>query len=121
VYRILITPPKHGEATLDNPSALQNSDNPTRKAANAELVLSDALTGLTLCGFSVWDNGESGLRVSFPARRFVAPGGRPGSFILLRATNRDDLTSYERLQHEIVDAYLQSIQRSSIVQAGVRS
>ena len=115
MYRILITPPREGEASADvssissggETSSEHASPKPsTRKAANAELQFSGQLSGLTLCGFTIWDNGPDGYRVSFPTRRFVAAGGNPASFLLLRATNPDDRTTYERLKGEILEAFL---------------
>lgn len=111
MYRIVITPPKSGEATLEvrqsarRGAATTSKRQPSRKAANAELQFEGPLAGLTLTGFSIFDNGPEGYRVSFPTRRFVAAGGAPGSYLLLRATNADDRTAYERLKDEILGSF----------------
>jgi hypothetical protein len=89
-------------AELPDPTSDQDT---THKAANVSLELDGDLAGLTLCGFSVWDNGAQGLRVSFPTRRFVAASGNRGSFLILRATDSRNRTAYERLKREILDAY----------------
>jgi hypothetical protein len=112
VYRILVTPPSEEEARQrpafgKGPDA-HNHDSPTRpthKAANVSLELGGDLTGLTLSGFSVWNNGPQGLRVAFPTRRFVAADGARGSFLILRATDARNRTAYDRLKSEILDAY----------------
>ena len=115
MYRILITPPK-GEASGDvrpvdpvdagdvetaTPSRQQTSP----KVANAELQFDGELSGLTLTGFSIWDNGAEGYRVSFPTRPFMGSGGAPGRYLLLRATDPQDRTTYERLKSEILAAF----------------
>jgi hypothetical protein len=111
VYRILVTPPS--EEAGQRPASGGGSDTnthdsptrPTQKAANVSLELGGDLTGLTLSGFSVWNNGPQGLRVAFPTRRFVASDGGRGSFLILRATDSRNRTAYDRLKSEILDAY----------------
>jgi hypothetical protein len=112
VYRILVTPPNEEEAKPRSASEEATETNahdtdtrPTHKAANVSLELGGDLSGLTLCGFSIWNNGAQGLRVSFPTRRFVAADGGRGSFLILRATDSRNRTTYERLKNEILDAY----------------
>lgn len=112
MYRIVITPPRSSEgpgyvrlepATATRKSSRRSS---SQKVANAELRFDEGLCGLSLCGFSIFDNGTKGFRVSFPARRFVSAGGGPGSYLLLRATDPSDRTAYERLKQEILDTFL---------------
>ena len=93
MYRIIITPRPGLEST------------PTRKLADAELHFQGPLSGLTLMGFAVWDNGGEGYRVSFPTRQYIGTGGQRRSFRLLRAVDQDDRARYEALQREIIDAY----------------
>jgi hypothetical protein len=115
VYRILVTP-LHEEAAKprsayeDVPDA-HDRDSPTRptrrsnKAANVSIELGGDLMGLTLCGFSIWNNGAQGLRVSFPTRPFFSADGGRGSVLIVRATDFRNRTTYERLKSEILDAY----------------
>ena len=93
MYRIIITPRLGSESTS------------TRKLADAELHFQGPLSGLTLMGFAVWDNGDEGYRVSFPTRRYTASDGQHRSFSLLRAVNPGDRARYEALQTEIIDAF----------------
>jgi hypothetical protein len=112
VYRIVITPPKSSEGPgyvrLEPGKARRKSSrrHGSQKVANAELRFDEGLCGLSLCGFSIFDNGSKGFRVSFPTRRFVSAGGGPGAYLLLRATDPNDRTAYERLKQEILDTFL---------------
>ena len=93
MYRIIITPRLGLEST------------PTRKLADAELHFQGPLSGLTLMGFAVWDNGGEGYRVSFPTRQYIGTSGQRRSFSLLRSVDQDDRARCEALQREIIDAY----------------
>lgn len=112
MYRIVITPPKPSEGPgyvrLESTATRRKSSrrNGSHKVANAELRFDEGLCGLSLCGFSIFDNGNKGFRVSFPTRRFVSAGGGPGAYLLLRATDASDRTAYERLKQEILDTFL---------------
>jgi hypothetical protein len=112
VYRIVITPPKSSEGPgyvrLEPATTKRNFSrrNRSHKVANAELRLDEGLCGLSLCGFSIFDNGTKGFRVSFPTRRFVSAGGGPGAYLLLRATDPSDRAAYDRLKQEILETFL---------------
>jgi hypothetical protein len=95
VYRIIIIP----RLTLD--SGVTSG----HKLADAELHFQGPLSGLTLMGFAVWDNGDAGYRVSFPTRQYIGTSGQRRSFSLLRAVDQEDRARYEALQREIIDAY----------------
>src|SRR6202158_1908437 len=101
VYRIIITP----QPPLESCASSAERSVPARKLADAELQFEGPLSGLTLVGFAVWDNGEHGYRVSFPSRRYVGAQGQPRSFLLLRTIDPEDRTSSEGLRRDIVAAY----------------
>jgi hypothetical protein len=101
VYRIIITP----RSLLESQSPSDARPVPAGKLADAELQFQGPLSGLTLVGFAVWDNGEHGYRVSFPARRYVGANGQRRSFLLLRTIDPEDRTSAEGLRRDIVAAY----------------
>jgi hypothetical protein len=111
VYRIIITP----RPPLESPDPSAERSVPARKLADAELQFDGPLDGLTLVGFAVWDKGEHGYRVSFPARRYVGANGQRRSFLLLRTIDPEDRTSAEGLRNDIVAAY------EAAQQAGVAS
>jgi hypothetical protein len=111
VYRIIITP----RPLFESPAPSAARPRPAFKLADAELQFEGPLTGLTLVGFAVWDNGDHGYRVSFPARRYIDANGRRRSFWLLRSINKQDRTSSELLQRDIVAAY------EAVQQAGTAS
>jgi hypothetical protein len=101
VYRIIITP----RPPLESPDPSAARPVPARILADAELQFDGPLDGLTLVGFAVWDKGEHGYRVSFPARRYVGANGQRRSFLLLRTIDPEDRTSAEELRRDIVAAY----------------
>jgi hypothetical protein len=101
VYRIIITP----QPPLESPDPSTARPVSARKLADAELQFDGPLDGLTLVGFAVWDKGEHGYRVSFPARRYVGANGQRRSFLLLRTIDPEDRTSAEGLRRDIVAAY----------------
>lgn len=110
MYRILVTAPTGAEAKQrsareDEPHSTGTNSRSQYKAANVSLELDGELSGLTLCGFSIWSNGPHGLRVSLPTRRFVTHGGGRGSFLILRATDVRNRAGYDRLKNDILDAY----------------
>ena len=111
MYRIIITP----RPPLESCAASEERPVPARKLADAELQFDGPLDGLTLVGFAVWDKGEQGYRVSFPARRYVGANGQRRSFLLLRTIDAEDRTSSEGLRREIVAAY------EAVQQAGAAS
>ena len=110
MYRIIITP----RPLFESPAPSAARPRPAFKLADAELQFEGPLTGLTLVGFAVWDNGDHGYRVSFPARRYVDANGRRRSFPLLRIDAKDR-ASAEVLQRDIVAAY------EAVQQAGTAS
>ena len=95
MYRIVIIPRLTSESGFTS----------GRKLADAELHFQGPLSGLTLVGFAVWDNGDKGYRVSFPSRQYVDTNGQRRSFSFLRTVDQQDRAQYEALQREIVDAY----------------
>ena len=95
MYRIMIVP--------QHTSEFGNASH--RKLADAELRFQGPLSGLTLVGFAVWDNGAQGYRVSFPTRPYIAASGQRRSFSLLRPVDQEDRAPYEALQREIIEAY----------------
>ena len=95
MYRIIIIPRLTSESGFTS----------GRKLADAELHFQGPLSGLTLLGFAVWDNGDKGYRVSFPSRHYIDNSGQRRSFSFLRAVDQQDRAQYEALQREIIDAY----------------
>jgi hypothetical protein len=79
--------------------------NPAGKLADAELHFSGGpLDGLKLIGFAVWERGNGGRTVTFPARQYSVNGERR-SFALLRPIV--DAGSQDRLRDVVLDAYHQ--------------
>lgn len=78
--------------------------NPQGKLAEAELHFdADALEGLKLIGFGIWERrGGNGRNVTFPARQYSVNGERR-SFALLRPVV--DSTAQDRLRDAILAAY----------------
>jgi hypothetical protein len=78
--------------------------NPPGKLAEAELHFdADALDGLKLIGFGIWERrGGNGRNVTFPARQYSVNGERR-SFALLRPVL--DPTAQDRLRDLILAAY----------------
>ncbi len=78
--------------------------NPPGKLAEAELHFeTDALDGLKLIGFGIWERrGGNGRNVTFPARQYSVNGERR-SFALLRPIL--DATAQDRLRDLILQAY----------------
>ena len=78
--------------------------NPPGKLAEAELHFAgDALDGLKLIGFAIWERrGGNGLNVTFPARQYSVNGERR-SFALLRPVV--DSAAQDRLRDLILQAY----------------
>jgi hypothetical protein len=111
VYRIIIKP----RPLFESPAPSAARPRSAFKLADAEPQFEGPLTGLTLVGFAVWDTGDQGYRVSFPARRYVDANGRRRSFSLLRSINKQDRTSSKLLQRDIVAAY------EAVQQAGTAS
>ena len=112
MYRIIITP----RPPLESPDPSAERSVPVRKLADAELQFEGPLSGLTLIGFAVWDKGEHGYRVSFPARRYVGANGQRRSFLLLRTIDPEDRTSAAGLRSDIVAAY-EAVQRAGAERA----
>jgi len=78
--------------------------NPPGKLADAELHFTDeALEGLKLIGFGIWERrGGGGRNVTFPARQYSVNGERR-SFALLRPVA--DSGAQDRLRDLILNAY----------------
>src|ERR1700754_1027926 len=78
--------------------------NPPGKLADAELHFTDeALEGLKLIGFGIWERrGGNGRNVTFPARQYSVNGERR-SFALLRPVA--DSAAQDRLRDLILNAY----------------
>ncbi len=87
--------------------------NPPGKLAEAELHFGhDALDGLKLIGFAIWERrGGSGRNVTFPARQYSVNGERR-SFALLRPIV--DATAQDRLRDLILQAYAEFEHESAI-------
>jgi hypothetical protein len=87
--------------------------NPPGKLADAELhFTADALDGLKLIGFAVWErrNGN-GRNVTFPARQYSVNGERR-SFALLRPIV--DAAAQDRVRDLILEAYAEHEERSAM-------
>lgn len=77
--------------------------NPTGKLADAELHFGEeALDGLKLVGFAVWERRDGRRYVTLPMRKYMVNGERR-SFALLRSTGEP--ASQDRLREAILDAY----------------
>ena len=78
--------------------------NPPGKLADAELHFTgDALDGLKLIGFGIWERrGGNGRNVTFPARQYSINGERR-SFALLRPIV--DASAQDTLRDAILAAY----------------
>jgi hypothetical protein len=80
--------------------------NPPGKLADAELHFAEdgpeALDGLKLIGFAIWERRDGGRNVTFPARQYSVNGERR-SFALLRPIV--DATAQDRLRDLILGAY----------------
>ena len=78
--------------------------NPPGKLADAELHFNDdALQGLKLIGFGIWERRTgNGRNVTFPARQYSVNGERR-SFALLRPTA--DVQAQENVRDLILQAY----------------
>ncbi len=87
--------------------------NPPGKLAEAELHFdADALDGLKLIGFGIWERrGGNGRNVTFPARQYSVNGERR-SFALLRPVL--DATAQDKLRDLILAAYADFEQASAI-------
>jgi hypothetical protein len=86
--------------------------NPPGKLADAELHFSDdALDGLKLIGFAVWERRSgSGRNVTFPARQYQVNGERR-SFALLRPIV--DAAAQERVRELVLNAYAEHEQEAT--------
>ena len=94
--------------------------NPPGKLADAELHFQttdaligedNALAGLKLIGFSIWERRTgTGRNVPFPARQYSVNGERR-SFALLRPIT--DTTAQESVRQLILDAYAEYEQRQA--------
>jgi hypothetical protein len=113
VYRIIVCPPRTSDS--------HSPDGTTTKVADVELCFDGPLAGLTLAGFAIWRNGDAGLRVSFPARRYVNGSGQRRSFLLVRATDTRDRTTYDRIRDEILAAYDASVHAATASAVGALS
>jgi hypothetical protein len=87
--------------------------NPPGKLADAELHFTeDALEGLKLIGFAIWERrGGNGRNVTFPARQYSVNGERR-SFALLRPIT--DTTAQDRVRELILEAYSQYEERAAV-------
>ena len=87
--------------------------NPPGKLAEAELHFdADALDGLKLIGFGIWERrGGNGRNVTFPARQYSVNGERR-SFALLRPVV--DATAQDKLRDLILAAYADFEQTAAI-------
>jgi hypothetical protein len=86
--------------------------NPAGKLADAELhFLDDALDGLKLIGFGVWERrGGTGRNVTFPARQYSVNGERR-SFALLRPIA--DTAAQERVRDLVLQAFAEYEQQQA--------
>src|SRR5262245_41916503 len=87
--------------------------NPPGKLADAELHFSDnALAGLKLVGFAIWERrGGAGRNVTFPARSYAINGERR-SFALLRPIV--DVGAQERVRELILAAFAEFEERVAV-------
>jgi hypothetical protein len=88
--------------------------NPPGKLADAELHFDrEALDGLKLIGFGIWERrgGGTGRNVTFPARQYSVNGERR-SFALLRPIV--DATAQDALREVILQAYAEFEQQSAM-------
>ena len=77
-----------------------------RAALNAAALQAEALAGLKLIGFAIWERrGGGGRNVTFPARQYSVNGERR-SFALLRPIA--DANAQDNVRQAILDAYAAS-------------
>lgn len=96
--------PTDGAAILGDVQAITYGPNQHEaQTLQAAAQLLDALGGLKLIGFAIWERrGGTGRNVTFPARQYSVNGERR-SFALLRPI--EDITAQNRLRDAILAAY----------------
>jgi hypothetical protein len=77
----------HATGTMQNVTVKitpNEKGNPPGKLADAELHFTQgALAGLKLTGFAIWERGNGGRTVTFPARQYAVNGERRSFALLL--------------------------------------